>query len=189
MKNQAKLFSIISIFILGALFTQSCEKVKDAVAFNVDQDLPDHHFSLDSANTSAKGETLLYFNSYMLNMDSIFEANGVDAGIISEGKFKQLVLEIDNPSDEMELGFVSTVSFRIGQTEKPENAKTIATAKGINHGDTKIIFEVNSETMDKYLEQKKFFFFVYGTLVSQVPVEKLPLVIKSKVQFKVSPLK
>jgi hypothetical protein len=28
------------------------------------------------------------------------------------------------------------------------------------HGDTKITFEVNSETMDKYLEQKKFYLFV-----------------------------
>jgi hypothetical protein len=122
-------------------------------------------------------------------MDSVFKANEIDKGKISDGKFKEIMIEIENPSEKMNFGFLSTISFRLGMDEKPENAVTIASADGISPGDVKIVFQVNSDNMDKYLEQSKFYFYVFGTLEKEVPVDKLPLIIKSKVQFKVSPLK
>jgi len=189
MKNQTKLLSVIALFVIGALFTQSCAKFEDAVAFEVNQDLPPHHFDLDSASTSTKGESLLYSAYYRINIDSIFEANEIDKGKISEGKFKQIIIEIDNPTERMNFGFISSLSFRLGETENPDNAAIIAHAEGIGPNAIKITFQVNDGNMDKYLEQDKFFFFVFGTLEGDVPVEKLPLVIKSKIQFKVSPLK
>jgi len=189
MKNQTKLLSVIALFVIGAIFTQSCKKIEDAVAFKVDQDLPAHHFDLDSAATSAKGESLLYSAYYKINIDSIFKANDIDKGKISEGKFKEIIIEIDNPKDLMDFGFISSLSFRLGDNESPENAVVIAHAEGISSDAVKVVFQVNDDNMDKYLEQDKFFFFVFGTLERPVPVKKLPLIIKSKIQFKVSPLK
>ena len=189
MKNQIKLLGVIALFVIATFSIQSCEKVQDAVAFKVDQDLPAHHFDLDSAATSAKGESLLYSAYYKINIDSIFKANNIDKGKISEGKFKEIIIEIENPTDEMDFGFISSLSFRLGESEAPEESAIIAHAEGISSDAIKIVFQVNDDNMDKYLEQDKFFFFVFGTLERAVPVEKLPLIIRSKIQFKVSPLK
>ncbi|MCK5846116.1 MAG: hypothetical protein KAG84_01660 [Bacteroidales bacterium] len=188
MKKQVQFFSVIALFVMGALFTQSCEKIKEAAAFNVQQELPDHHFDLDSSATSSKGEALLYSAYYEINIDSIFKANDIDKGKISEGKFKKILISIEDPKDAMQFGFLSSISFRLGENEDQNDAVIIASAKDIKQGDTEIVFDVNDDNMDKYLEQDKFFFFVFGTLTGPVPVEKLPLIIKSQIEFKVSPL-
>ncbi|RLD40872.1 MAG: hypothetical protein DRI86_14475 [Bacteroidetes bacterium] len=188
MKKNIKLFSALALFVMGALFTQSCEKIKDAVSFKVEQDLPDHHFDLDSAATSSKGENLLYQAYYEINIDSVFEANGIDKGKISDGKFKQIIIKVDDSDTQMNFGFLESLSFRLGDSDNAMEAVTIAAATNIKDGDMELIFDVNDDSVDKYLEQDRFYFFVFGKILKPVPVEQLPLLIKSKIEFQVNPL-
>lgn len=176
------------IMLSSAFMMQSCDKVADLVAFNVDKTLPTQHFDLDSAST-IKGETMLYESFFDINLDSILAANGVDKGTISEGKFKEIILSINNPSSKMQFGFVSSLTFVLSETEGFEAPKTFATASDIQPGDVKATFVVNNEVMDHYLEISKFYYRIYGTQISPVPVVTLPLILESKVGFTVKPLK
>ena len=186
MKKKLLPISFIAIFISAMLFTQSCEKVKEAAEFDVKKDLPTMHFDLDSAST--KEEVVLYENSFDINLDSILNANGIDAGKIKAGKFEEIIVSIDNPTPEMTLGFISSLDFKVSETEGFEKSETLAEAKDISADATKIVFKVTDKTMDKYLERSKFYFRLYGNKVGQVPVDKLPLKLDSKVKFTVSPL-
>lgn len=167
---------------------QSCDKVKDLVAFDVEQTMPDQHFDLDSASTTAKEETKLYESLFDINLDSILDANGMDKGKIEDGQFTKLVLLIDNPSALEEFGFVSTLTFKVSEAEDFATSMIIATATDIKKGDTEIIFDINSETLDQYLALSTFYFRIYGTVVGPMAVNKLPLILKSKVGFTVKPL-
>ena len=189
MKKTINLLSITALFAVLALFTQSCDKVKDAVAFDVNQDLPAQHFDLDSTTTAAKGDVkLLYSDYYEINLDSVFEAHEIDKGKLSDGTFKELELSIENPSDDMNFSFVKSLDFKLGESSDPSKALTIASAYNIDPTGTKIVFKLNNENMTDFLEQAKFHYFLYGEITGPVPVVTLPLIIKSKVKFTVNPL-
>jgi hypothetical protein len=185
-----KLFTIgIVLFVLSSAFMiQSCDKAKDLVAFDVSKQLPDHHFDLDSATTTVKGETMLYESLFDIDLDSILEANGMDRGQIEGGEFEEIVLLIDNPSALEEFGFISTLTFKLSESEDFASSLEIARATNIKKGDTEIKFTVNGETLDQYLQNSTFYFRLYGTLESPVPVDRLALILRSKVGFTVKPL-
>ncbi len=186
MKRNVKIFSLVVLFVSTMIFTQSCDKVKEAAEFDVKQDLPTMKFDLDSAST--KEVRVLYENSFDINLDSILEANGIDKGKIKNGKFEEIRVSIDNPTAEMNLGFVSSLEFKVSENANFEGAETLAEAKDIDPDATEIIFKMTDKTMDKYLEMSKFYFRLYGNKVGEIPVEKLPLLLKSKIKFTVSPL-
>ena len=187
MKKRILSMSIIFLMLISVFMLNSCEEITDLVAFNVEKEMPAQHFNLDSAST-VKGETVLYESYLDINLDSILEANGFDAGKISEGKFKSILLSIENPTPKMQMGFVSDLTIKLSETEGFENEQIFATAQNIQLGDTEVNFDINDEEMDYYLSVSKFYFRVYGTMLSPVPVDKLPLILNSTVGFRVSPL-
>ena len=187
MKKRLISGGMVVLAIFAMVFTQSCDKVKEAAEFDVKKDLPTQHFTLDSASTKGE-EEVLYENFFDINLDSILEANGIDKGKIKNGKFKEITLTIEDPTPEMELGFVSSGRFVVSETEDFANEEMIAQAKNIEVGDISVTFDINDAYLDKYLDQSKFYFRLYGVKESEMPVDKLPLLMKSKIQFTVSPL-
>jgi len=186
MKRKLLPISIIALFISTMLFTQSCDKVVEAAEFDVKKDMPTIKFDIDSAST--KEVVVLYEGFFDINLDSILEANGIDKGIVKNGTFEKIMIKIDNPTPEMTLGFITSLDFKISEDEGFTVEETLAEAKNIKADATEIIFKVTDKTMDKYLERSKFFFRLYGNKVGEVPVEKLPLLLDSKIKFTVSPL-
>jgi hypothetical protein len=151
MKKKLLSFSIIMSLVAGAFMMQSCEELKDLAAFDVDKDLPSQYFTLDSASTKDKGEKMLYESSFFVNLDSILEANGVDRGNVSDGRFDQISLSIDNPSPKMQFGFLSKVTFKLSETPDFAVENTIASASNIQVGDTEIVLNINSQNLDNYI--------------------------------------
>lgn len=188
MRKNFLLAGVFTTILMTALFTQSCDKVKDLVAFDVEQSLPDQHFDVDSNNT-VKGEILLDESFLDINLDSILNANGIDQGILSGTQFTQIDITIDNPTPEMEIGFVSTLTLRLYDNKDYLDGKVIATAAGIKTGDKSATFIVNSENLDPYFQKSKFYYRIYGTKEYELMVKKLPLIFSSKVKFTVKPLK
>jgi len=186
MKRKLLPISLIALFISTMFITQSCDKVTEAAEFDVKKDLPTMHFDLDSAST--KEVVVLYENYFDINLDSILKANGIDAGKIKNGTFEEIIIRIENPTPEMTLGFITSLDFKVSETEGFEDSETLAEAKDIAADATEIIFKVTDKTMDKYLEMSKFYFRLYGNKVGEVPVDKLPLELDAKVKFTVSPL-
>jgi hypothetical protein len=187
MKRKLNSVLVILSFIVAGFTTQSCEKIKDLVAFDVEQNLPGQYFALDSTTTT-KSETILHQSSFKVNLDSIFAANGIDKGTISSGQFKSILLSIVNPTADAQFGFLSDIRFVVSETENFAGEEIIAEAHNIQKGDISLTLAVNSNAIDKYINNRQFFYRVYGTLVGPVPVRLLPLVMDSKIGFTVKPL-
>ncbi len=189
MKRKVLILSLIVAMISAMSVTQSCNKVKELASFDLVKDMADQHFNLDSATTTAvKGPVLLYESRYTINMDSIMDANGVDKGLIDNGHFTEIELLIDNPSALEEFGFLSDVSFKVSTSASFQSSEIVAEASGIKQGDTSIILNVNSTSMDRYLQNATFYFRLYGTVTGPVPVNVLPLILRSQVGFTVNPI-
>ena len=186
MKRKLLPISLIALFISTMFITQSCDKVTEAAEFDVKKELPTVHFDLDSAST--KEVVILYEDFFDINLDSILEANGVDKGKVKDGKFESITISIDNPTPEMQLGFITELDFKVASDESFEDAEVLASAHDIKIGDTKIEFKVSDKALDKYIEMSKFYFRLYGEKVGEIPVETLPLLLDAKVKFTVSPL-
>jgi hypothetical protein len=189
MKRKLLLLSFIVAIVGTMSITQSCNKVKELASFDLTKNMPDRHFDLDSATTTAvKGETLLFESRFTVNMDSIMVANGVDEGVIENGHFTELELLIDNPSALEEFGFLSTVSFKLSTTSDFKSSEIVAEANNIKKGDTSIILKVNSTSLDRYLQNSIFYFRLYGNVTGPVPVNLLPLILRSQIAFTVNPI-
>ncbi len=188
MKKNVLFFGLfLSIISLGIV---SCDKVADLVAFDIEKSMPDQHFDVDSSTTAAKGAEIKLYESYFdINLDSILDANGIDKGKISNATFKQISIAIENPTPEMELGFVNSISIKLYDNKDYNDGKTIATASGIKTGDQSVIFNVNNESLDPYFENSKFYYRIYGVLEYPISVNKMPLVFSSKTKFTIKPLK
>lgn len=190
MKKNFLFLGVFSVILMMGVFTQSCDKVADLVAFDVEQSLPDQHFDVDSSSTAVKGaEIVLDEGFFDINLDSVLTANGIDQGTLSDSKFKEIVITIDNPTPEMEMGFVSTITFKLYENNEYKDGKIIANATGIKAGDKSATFAVNNESLDAYFQNSKFYYRIYGTLEHSLPIGKLPLIFSSKVKFTVKPLK
>ncbi|HHB51570.1 MAG TPA: hypothetical protein ENK75_00780 [Saprospiraceae bacterium] len=190
MKKRFLTIGLFSIILSLGIYTQSCDKAIDLVAFDVNQTMPDQHFDIDSASTTAKGmEKILHEAYFDINFDSVLAANGIDKGKISDAQFKEITMSIDNPTPEMELGFVSTFTLKVYSTNEYNDGKTIASATGIKTGDKTATFTVENESLDTYFENSKFYYRIYGTLEHPIAVSKLPLIFSSKTKFTVKPLK
>lgn len=190
MKKNFLFLGVISVILTMGLFTQSCNKIEDLVAFDVQQTLPDQHFDVDSSATTAKGAEIILNEAFLdINLDSILSANGIDQGTLSNSQFKEIVVIIDNPTPQMEMGFVSTLTLKLYRNKDFTDGFTIASATGIKAGDVSATFAVNNDNIDAYLQSSKFYYRIYGTLEHSLPVNKLPLIFSSKVKFTVKPLK
>ena len=190
MKKKLLLFSVILVAMSAMFLTQSCKKVTELASFDLTKNMVDHHFDLDSATTavSAKGETLLYESRFTVNMDSIMSANGVDKGTIENGRFTEIVLLIDNPSALEQFGFLSAVSFKLSKSSDFATSEIVAEASNIKKGDVSITMTVNNTSLDQYLANSTFYFRLYGKVESEVPVNLLPLILRSQIGFTVKPL-
>jgi hypothetical protein len=181
----------IVVLLFSSLFVfQSCKKIVEAAEFDVDKDLPQQRFVLDSASTKGE-EVILYENFFDIDLDKILEDNGIDKGKIKDGKISALKITLDEPTPEMEeigLGFVSSLRFVVSEESDYAAEEQIAEAKNIQHGDQSIVFKINDKYLDKYLEQSKFYFRLYGVKESEIPVEEIALLLDSRVKFTVSPL-
>ncbi len=189
MKNKIQALGVIALLVFGGLFMQSCEKIKDAIAFDVEQDLPAQNITLDSTLNSTKGPALLYKNSFKVNLDSIFQAHDISDGKISDSKFKSISLTIDPVEHPMlTYDFIKSVSFRLGLSDNAEAAVVIAEKLNIDPESTVISFDINSNDLSTYIDQKEFFFYIYGEMDGELPEEELDLIMKSTVKFTVNPL-
>jgi hypothetical protein len=181
----------IVVLLFSSLFVfQSCKKIVEAAEFDVDKDLPQQRFVLDSASTKGE-EVILYESFFDIDLDKILEDNGIDKGKIKDGKISALKITIDEPTPEMEevgLGFVSSLRFVVSEESDYAVEEQIAEAKDIQQGDQSIVFKMNDKYLDKYLELSKFYFRLYGVKESEIPVEEIALLLDSRVKFTVSPL-
>jgi len=188
MKRKLTLLGLLPLIVI-IFTTQSCEKIKDLVAFDVTQSLPDYHFTLDSVDPGAKEETILYENYFNLNFDSVLKANDFNEGMISDGSFDQVQLAIEEPTADLHFGFVSDLYLRVSLTEDFENSEVMAEAHDIQPGDQSVIFTINNNSLKKYLDNRTFHFRITGNVVEELHAEAINLVMSSKVKFTVKPLK
>ncbi len=189
MKKRTVIVGAIVLFFSTSLLFQSCNKIKDLVAFDVNKPLPTQKFEIDSASASAKGDILLFESSFYINLDSILAANDISAAKISNSKFKKILLSIVNPSATRQFGFASHLSVKLSTNDQFDNAELIASASNIKPGDSTITFKMENIALDKYIEQSTFYYRLYGSIISPVPVTKLAVEMQSAVQFTVKPLK
>lgn len=185
MKNKIQAIGVIALIVFGALFTQSCEQIKDAAEFDVEVKMPTKSISLESTKEMEE----LFKSSLSVNLDSVLSANGFDAGKIKDGNFSSITLKINEDlSPDINFDFIREVSFNLSLNESLTNPQTIA-HKTIEKGVKEVTFDIE-ESLDlkEYLNNAMFFFYIQGDTLGSYPAETVHLILDSKVKFTVSPL-
>ena len=196
MKNKT-LFLVVLLAALPFLFlTQSCDKVKDEVnkvaSFDVSMNLPDQYFVLDSNDfKSSKGilEEKVFTQFYIsVNLDSIFEANGISTGLISEGEFTSITVSLSNPEEGVNFDFVNSMRVAVSETSDFANETPIASTGTIADGSTSVTFNLETVNILNYLNKKDFYMRLYGDQESPLPANLIPMLLQSGITFTVEPL-
>ncbi len=196
MKNKTFLFAVLIAAIPFLFLTQSCDKVKDEInkvaSFDVSMDLPDQYFVLDS-NDYKSGKALLeekVFTQFYIsvNLDSIFEANGISTGLISEGVFTNVTVLLDNPVEGVNFDFVNSMRVTVSETADFSSETLIASTGTIGDGSTSVTFNLETVNILNYLNQSDFYMRLYGDQDSPLPVALLPMLLQSGISFTVEPL-
>ncbi len=196
MKNKTLLLAVI-IAILPLLFlTQSCDKVKDEVnkvaAFDVSMNLPDQYFVLDSNDfKSTKGilEEKVFSQFYIsVNLDSIFEANGISTGLISDGEFTAITVSLENPAEGVNFDFVNSMRVTVSETSDFAEETLLASTGTIADGSTSVTFNLETVNILDYLNKKDFYMRLYGDQNGPLPANLLPMLLQSGIKFTVEPL-
>ncbi len=196
MKNKTFLFAMLIAAMPFLFMTQSCETVKDEInkiaSFDVSMDLPDQYFVLDS-NDYKSGKTLLeekVFTQFYIsvNLDSIFEANGISTGLISEGAFTNVTVLLENPVEGVNFDFVNSMRVTVSETADFSSETLIASTGTIGDGSTSVTFNLETVNILNYLNQSDFYMRLYGDQDGPLPVALLPMLLQSGISFTVEPL-
>ena len=196
MKNKTLLFAVLLAALPFLFLTQSCDKVKDEVnktaAFDVSMNLPDQYFVLDSNDfKSTKGilEEIVFTQFYIsVNLDSIFEANGISAGHISDGEFTAITVSLENPVEGVNFDFVNSMRVTVSETSGFEEETLLASTGTIADGSTSVTFNLETVNILDYLNKKDFYMRLYGDQDSPLPANLLPMLLQSGIKFTVEPL-
>ncbi len=173
----------------------SCEKIKDeisdAVAFDVNTNLDDQYFTLDSLEYSTgKGTnawfTLTEFSGY-INVDSIFSANNLSSASIENGTFTGVQVSLDNPPMGANFNFANEMRVTIATTVDGE-ATEVATTGTIPSNSTSLDFTVNQTNIASFINNNNFYVKLEADVVGPIPVALLPLIMTSQLTFTVTPL-
>jgi hypothetical protein len=185
----------LGAIIMIMLFSFSCEKIKDeineAAEFDVNQNLTDHYFTLDSNNYKSTAginawQILTSFEGY-INVDSIFQANNLSSASINDGEFTNVTVSIVNPTPIMNLDFISEMRVTIAMSSS-ENGTIVATTGQIPQGSTSVTFTINETNIAPFINNNNFYIALEGDVVGQMPVGFIPMVLQSGVSFTVTPL-
>ncbi len=196
MKNKTLLFAVLITTLPFLFLTQSCDKVKDEVnnvsAFDVSMNLPDQYFVLDSNDfKSTKGivdEQIFSEFHISVNLDSIFEANGISAGLISDGEFTAITISLVNPAEGVNFDFVNSMRVTVSETSNFAEETLLASTGTIANGSTSITFNLETVNILSYLNKKDFYMRLYGDQNGPLPVNLLPMLLQSGITFTVEPL-
>ncbi len=173
----------------------SCEKVKDeineAAAFDVNMNLDDHYFALDSldylSGKSVKGwQTLTQFDGY-INVDSIFSANNLSSASIENGTFTSVQVNLINPVPGVNFDFANAMKVSIATTAEGAGTEVASTGT-IPPGSTSLTFTVNSTNIASFINNNYFYVKLEADVIGPIPALILPMVLMSGVQFTVIPL-
>jgi hypothetical protein len=189
-----KLFTVLTVMAI-VFISFSCEKIKDeinkAASFEVDTDLPDHYFQVDSIQSSTFKSTNAWeiLTSYegSANLDSIFDANDLSSASVENGEFNSVVVSIVNPTEGMNLDFVSEMRVYIANSSS-ETGSIVATTGTIPAGSTSVTFNLNNENIASYINNDSFYIKLEGNMVGPVPVGFIPMVMTAGITFTVIPL-
>ena len=196
MKNKTLLFAVLVAAFPFLFLTQSCDKVKDevnkAAAFDVSMNLPDQYFVLDSNDfKSTKGilEEKVFTQFYIsVNLDSIFEANGISTGHISDGEFTAITVSLENPVEGVNFDFVNSMRVAVSETSDFAEETLLASTGTIADGSTSVTFNLETVNILDYLNKKDFYMRLYGDQDSPLPANLLPMLLQSGIKFTVEPL-
>jgi hypothetical protein len=192
--NFKKLSAVLTVLLI-VFISFSCEKIKDeinkAAAFDVNTNLPDHYFQVDSIQSSTfkstnEWEILTQFEG-SVNLDSIFEANDLSSASVENGEFTSIGVSIVDPTEEMNLDFVSEMRVTIANNSNEEGL-IVATTGTIPAGSTGVVFSLNNENIATFLNNDSFYIKLEGNMVGPVPVLFIPMVMTSGITFTVNPL-
>jgi len=191
--TKKQLFTISTVIILMVI-SFSCEKVKDeinqAAAFDVNMNLDDHYFSVDSldytSGKSVKGwQTLTQFEGYV-NVDSLFSANNLSSASIENGEFTQVELSLVDPLPGLNLNFASAMRVSIATTSDGEG--TIVAQGSIPQNSTGIVLDLNATNIAPFVNNNYFYVKLEADIVGAIPVYMIPMVLMSGIQITVIPL-
>lgn len=195
MKTKTILFAVLIAALPFLFLTQSCDKVKDeineAAAFDVSMDIPDHYFVLDSndfkSSAFIKEETILTEQAININIDSIFEANGLSSASLSNAGFTHITVLMNNPLPEANFDFMSGMRVVLSENESFDPETQIAIAENIPAGSTSVTFTLDNSAIQSFIDNHNFHLRLYGQM-GPLPWPMLPLILQSGVEFTVNPL-
>ena len=181
MKTRSPWITLMILLSTGIIFTlfQSCEKIKDALKVNVNYDLTDHYFTIDSLS-HLKSEQVLYSQTYTANIDSLVNAN---KGSLSDASVSQLQLTVVSP-DWVTLDWLS--SARITLTPAGGAPIEVATSGTINPMLKTIDFEVKNVDVASAVTGP-FQLDLYGNLTGPIPAGSVQMLLESGLEVTVSP--
>lgn len=173
----------------------SCEKIKDeinkAAAFDVNMNLADHYFSVDSLDFTVlksvtEWQTLTEYDGY-INVDSIFAANDLSTASIEEGQFTEVTLSLVNPLPGMNLNFTDEMHVTIANSSS-EAGTIVATTGTIPANSTSVTFTVNETNIAPFINNTNFHIKLEANVIGPIPGFTIPMVLAAGVTFTVIPL-
>lgn len=192
--TKKQLFAISTI-ILMVFVSISCETIKDeineAAAFDVNTNLDDQYFSIDSLDfltgKSVKGwQTLYQFDDY-INVDSIFAANNLSSASIENGVFTSVQLDFQNLVPGLNFDFAQEMQLSIA-TSAGGTATVVASTGIIPANSTNLVFTVNSTDIASFINNDHFYITLEADMIDSLPFLHLLMQLNSGVQFTVTPL-
>jgi hypothetical protein len=168
---------------ISLVLLQSCEKLKQATTFKVKYDLPDSHFTIDSASLlNLKAEMALYSQVYpAINTDSIA---GKASGLVKHVSFYKLKFSIVTP-ESAKINWLN--SARVTVTPDGGLPIEIATSPTINASDRTIDFVVKDVDLLATVK-KPFMVTLWGDLNGNIPTLPMELLLESGIEITISPL-
>jgi len=183
---RTKSWIILSLLLgvgISFVLLQSCEKLKEITSFKVKYDLPDSHFTIDSASLSLlKTEKILFMESNpAINIDSIVRNH---TGLVDRVSFYKLRFSIISPETAK---FNWLNSARVTITSEDGLPIEIATSPTINATDRTIDFVVKDVNILTAVK-KPFIITLYGNLNGNIPTLPIDVLMESGLEITISPL-
>ena len=123
-----------------------------------------------------------------VNLDSIFEANGISTGHISDGEFTAITVSLENPVEGVNFDFVNSMRVTVSETSDFADETLLASTGTIADGSTSVTFNLEAVNVLEYLNKKDFYMRLYGDQDSPLPANLLPMILQSGIKFTVEPL-
>ena len=168
---------------ISFILLQSCAKLKEITTFKIKYDLPDSHFTIDSASLShLKTEMVLFSQkNSAINIDSIV---GKHKGLVDRVSFYKLKFSIVSPATA-KLNWLT--SARVTVTPEGGLPFEIATSPTINATDRTIDFIVKDVDLLATVK-KPFITTLYGDWNGNMPTLPMELLLESGLEITISPL-